>query len=114
MISAQPTTGQLSIDDYMGQVESNANEAWKRAAMNAIRQLCSTKREWTADDLWDILAGEEVGTHEPRALGAMVIKAAKLGLCRATDRMVKSRLPIRHKRKVQVWESCELRESIPR
>ena len=100
--------------DYLEQVEANANEAWKRAAMNAIRHLCTTKREWTADDLWDILAGEEVGTHEPRALGAMIVKAAKAGLCRSTGRYVQSRLPIRHNRPVAIWESVELRENIPR
>lgn len=105
---------QTSLDDYLERVEQNADAAWKTKAIDLVIHLCRTRRHFTADDVWELLAGEEVGTHEPRALGAVIVKVSKMGLCRSTGRYEQSRLPIRHRRPIAVWESVELRESIPR
>lgn len=104
---------QTSLDDFMERVEANADAAWKTKAFDSVIHLCRTRRQFTADDVWELLAGEEVGTHEPRALGAVIVKAAKSGLCRSTGRYEQSRLPVRHRRPVVIWESCEHRASIP-
>ena len=96
---------QQDIFDYMQRVEKHADEEWKTVAMGIIKDLCQNRTEWTADDVWEALSHHTAKTHEPRAVGALIVNASKMGLCKSTGRYVQSRLPIRHKRPVCVWES---------
>lgn len=91
----------------IAQVGQAADPVFKAAAVRAIRDLCTRQQELTADDVW--MALERSGateTHEPRALGAVMQYAARLGLIKATDRWQESVLPQRHARPVRVW-SCQ-------
>lgn len=56
------------------------------------------------DDVWNVLGGcnERI---EGRALGAVILKAARMGLCRNTGTYQKSRLPVRHARPIPIWQS---------
>ena len=88
----------------IAQVGQSADPVFKAAAVRAIRDLCTRQQELTADDVW--MALERSGatqTHEPRALGAVMQYAARLGLIVATDRWQESVLPQRHARPVRVW-----------
>ena len=88
----------------IAQVGQSADPVFKAAAVIAIRDLCARQQELTADDVW--MALERSGatqTHEPRALGAVMQYAARLGLIAATDRWQESVLPQRHARPVRVW-----------
>ena len=88
----------------IAQVGRSADPVFKAAAVRAIRDLCTRQQELTADDVW--MALERSGatqTHEPRALGAVMQYAARLGLIAATDRWQESVLPQRHARPVRVW-----------
>lgn len=88
----------------IAQVGQSADPVFKAAAVRAIRDLCTRQQELTADDVW--MALERSGatqTHEPRALGAVMQYAARLGLIAATDRWQESVLPQRHARPVRVW-----------
>ncbi len=58
----------------IAQVGQSADPVFKAAAVRAIRDLCTRQQELTADDVW--MALERSGatqTHEPRALGALLV-----------------------------------------
>lgn len=70
-------------DEAIDQVDRNADAAWKDQALAVIRRVCEDRVDWHSDVLW------EYGLEEPRearALGPVLLKAARLGYCRKTDR----------------------------
>jgi hypothetical protein len=85
------------------QVEQNANPDWLETARLVVVSLAKTGQPFTADDVWDKLAGHSAVTHEPSALGAVMRKVASAGLIRATGDYVKSRRPEAHQRPIRVW-----------
>ena len=114
--TATVQTAQVSFDDYlarqarddaMAQADENADAAWKRVAREAIRQVAKTHREFTSDAVLEIIEGHQppVWTHEPRALGPIIMQAMRDGLIQRTDRVVKSCDVSRHAAEKRVWMS---------
>ncbi len=95
-------------DAAIDRVDENADEAWKKAAAVIVERLCRTRGEFTTDDVWKLLADSGRGTHEPRAMGAVMRTAATGGLCANTGRVVKSVREECHNRPVAVWRSLVL------
>ena len=62
--------------------------------------------EFTTDDVWDILDGYAMSTHERRAMGPVMKKAQKLGLVVPTGQFILSHRPVCNKRPVMVWKSA--------
>jgi hypothetical protein len=91
-------------DDAIAQVEANADRNWMVAAQAAVAVLAMTHDEFTTDDMWAALR-EVDGTHEPRAMGAVMRAAARRGLIVKTDRVVNSRRAECHARPVAIWRS---------
>ena len=58
------------------QSEVGANEEWKKMAMKVIYDLCFEKKEFTANDFTERIRLSPVKTHDQRAIGAMIRKAA--------------------------------------
>jgi hypothetical protein len=87
----------------IAQVEEAADPDWKQAAAEAIEQVARERDFFTTDHVWMELGPS--GTHEPRAMGAMIRQAAAAGVCRITDRTTKSARPCCHRRPLRVWES---------
>lgn len=85
----------------MAQAWSGTSDEWKVEAFEAVKELCRTRAEFTADDLEAVAKG----THEPRAIGALLVKASKAGMCVKTNRMMKSRIDRCHNREKAVWRS---------
>lgn len=97
-----PTAKIIAIN----QVERNADPSWLHAAALVIRALCRTQLYWSSDDVWaglDILDVE--APHEPRAMGAAIRQAARLGLCEASGRYVASTRVECHARPLALWRS---------
>jgi hypothetical protein len=94
-------------DNSMAQVEENADEEWKRVARQAIQQVAKTRREFTSDAVLEIIESHKppVWTHEPRALGPLMMAAMRQGLIQRTDRVVKSCDISRHAAEKRVWKS---------
>lgn len=93
-------------DQAIEQVEAHADPTWKLHATAAIRWLARTRPEFTTDDVWQELhVRNHGGPREPRALGALMVAAAKQGLIEPTDRYVPSQRPDCHRRPVKVWRS---------
>jgi hypothetical protein len=91
-------------DEAVTRVGANADQAWAARALQAVGFLAMTQPTFTSDDVWAMLA-DSVTTHEPRALGFVLKRAASLGYCEATDAWVQSARPDCHARPIRVWRS---------
>lgn len=103
IVNTQLTLGEELRDEAISQVESAMNRQWRNIALCAVRVLADRGDPFTTDDVWEKVSRLTITTHEPRAMGAVMQRAAKLGLIKATDRTVQSRRPRCHARPVRVW-----------
>ena len=83
---------QLSIDDALAAraealaaVDAHADPLWKDQALAAVRRVCELRQDFHVDDSWTLT--DLPSTREDRALGPIMLKAARLGYCRKTDRV---------------------------
>ncbi len=99
----------MTIDDItteaIDRVERNADEQWKDEAYKCVRLARVYYAEFTTDTIWKMLENIGHTTHEPRAMGAIMRRAAKEGLIEPTGKYLKSRRPECHKRPVMLWRS---------
>ena len=68
----------IAVEQVIVQVDTNTDEVWKAEALEAVRRVCLSRRDWISDDVWSTGLRS---TREDRALGAVLMKAAKLGWC---------------------------------
>jgi hypothetical protein len=94
-------------DDAIDRVEEHAEPGWIDVAVAAVRVLRYRGAEFTTDDVWAYLETEirpaQEPPREPRAMGAAMRQATRLGLCEATDRTTASNRPGCHRRPVRIW-----------
>jgi hypothetical protein len=103
------TSAAQARDEAMAQVDAGADEKWKEGVILVIEEICRVLgfgKTFTTDQVWEgmELVFPEVTTHEPRAMGPMMAKAAKMGLITKTDRVVDSERVECHARPVAVWK----------
>lgn len=91
-------------DEAVTRVGDHADVEWVAHILDVIYCLAVSRDTITTDDVWDTV-GEVAATHEPRALGACMRQAARLGYIRVTDCYTPSARPACHARPVRVWES---------
>lgn len=102
---------QMSIEDHLAdclqRVEDNANPIWKEKARYCLELICENRSEFTSDTLWQYMDAmyPNVSTKNHSAMGAIICRAAKDGLCRPTGHYIPSVRKSAHKRKIGVWES---------
>lgn len=70
------TAAERAID----RAEAHANDEWKVAAHEAVRRCATMFRDFTTDEVWGLLTTSGKRTHEPRALGAIMVAATRKGL----------------------------------
>lgn len=99
---------QLSIDDALAAraealrlVDAHADRALKDLALDAVRQVCQARADFQARDIWTLT--DLPSTREDRALGPVMLNAARNGWCRKTDRVRPSARS--HGSGKPVWES---------
>jgi hypothetical protein len=97
--------GQMNLDAALQRVEDNADAEWKQAALEATRLCAVEMPEFTTDQVWRVLARTEYGTHEPRAMGAIMRQAVALGWVKPSNEYRTSERPECHKRPVKIWTS---------
>lgn len=97
------TVEQLSLDAArqardaaIATADAHADPEWKAVAYGVVRGLAALGEPFTADDVWDRLP-ETVDTHEPAALGPVMLRASKARLIVKTGRLVATRHPRRHR-----------------
>lgn len=93
--------------DALGRVEANAPMDWKTAARLAVIRVAQTRAEFIAADVADEIARchPTAKTHEPRALGAVMRWAARVGMIEATGRVRPCGRASQHNTPVAIWRS---------
>jgi hypothetical protein len=92
----------------MEQVEENANQAWNELMLEQVRLTAMEKHQFTSDDVMDrylTLDDPKPVTHELRAMGPVLVRAAKAGYCRKAEGAVSSRRRASHAGPRAVWIS---------
>ena len=90
-------------DAAIAQVASATDADWKAEVWAVIERL-AVGVEFTTDTIWQACHDEGIGApREPRALGAIMVEAARSRLVTATDRYVASRRVACHARPIRVW-----------
>lgn len=90
-----------AAQEGIDRADRSADLEWKVAAMTAVRQLARERQEFTTDDVWERIPR----VREPRALGAVMQKAARAGTIEKTDRVAESARPEAHANPKAVWRS---------
>jgi hypothetical protein len=92
-------------DEALEQVEANADPSWKDAAFEAVVSASRDLHRFTADDVFDRIP-HGVATHEPRALGPVMLRAVRAGMIfKANVASIPSRRRSLHASPRTVWES---------
>jgi hypothetical protein len=99
-----PDLGARLRDAAILRADEHADRDWKQAAYDAVSDLALFCEHFTTDDVHERL-GDDVRTHEKRAMGAIMRRAARDGLIEATDRYVESARPEAHRNPKRVWRS---------
>lgn len=95
----------IARDHAISRADKHADEAWKEAALNAVIACAIEHAHFTTDAVIELLAGMDVHTHEPRALGPIMRSAARSGYITATDRFENSASVSRHRAPKRIWKS---------
>lgn len=94
--------GARARDEGIANAEAGAPTGWSFRAGEAVRYVCQTRSRFTPDDIWE--TGLEK-PPEPRALGPVMLRAAKAGWCERTGELVHSRNPLQHRNMIMTYRS---------
>ena len=94
----------LSRDVAIRQVDQNADADWKSVAYATGFQLAQRQQSITSEEIFDAMPSD-VGTHEPRAMGAVMRKLSKDGVISPSNEFVRSTSVRGHGRPSRVWKS---------
>lgn len=99
--------GSAERDDGIGRAEQHATPTWRLAADLAVHTVATRLPLFTSDDVWRELATAhpDERTHEPRALGAVMLAAVRDGLCEPTPDYRLSTRPVCHRNPKRVYRS---------
>ena len=98
-------SAQMSFEEALAAVAAHADRQWKDIALSIVRHIASVLPELTTDNVWLALSETLAHTPEPRAIGAIMLQAARRGWIAPTDRVVKTVRPEAHKRPIAIWKS---------
>ncbi len=97
--------GVAARDAALAQVEANADEAWKQAALAAIHEAARRFPAFIVDEVWPLIP-PCFETHEGRAIGALMVQAKKAGWIEPTPDFRASRVANHHATPRRIWRSC--------
>jgi len=94
-----PDAARAAREGAIATVDDAASEAWKEAALAAVRYVCERRAQFTTDAVWFVLDRAATDSpSEPRAMGAIMRQAVSAGWCAPVPDPC-------HRRPLQVWES---------
>lgn len=99
----------LQREAAIDRVEANADSEWADRALDAVRAVARRKATFIVDEVWQEL-GEE--PKEPRAMGAVIRRAASEGVIVATPKYEPSERVTAHRNPRRVWQSLILVQEI--
>ena len=97
--------GEVLRERAIRRVERNADAVWKEDAYKAAVAVARKNETFTTDEIWSLLGGVGDGTHEGRAMGAVMRRVASTGVAQATGEIRLSERPECHRRPLRVWRS---------
>jgi hypothetical protein len=92
----------------MAQVDAGADNGWKELMADLVRQTAEQNQLFTTDDVMALFneSGSNLTTKDKRALGPVMMRAAKAGICKKSDAPARaSKRRTLHASPIQVWES---------
>jgi hypothetical protein len=104
-------------DNKIESVGQNADPRWMNAAYAAVTRVAGRQQQFTTDEVWQELHNMSVAswavfgvwskpeTHDHRAMGAVMRKAKKIGVCEPSGNYRTSTRDVCHGRPVRVWRS---------
>lgn len=99
--------GRLFRDEALARVERNAEPDWNDTVDYVIGTIADGGQgyRFTTDRVWALMKRDwpNVSTHERRAMGAAMTRAAKRGLIVKTDDYQPSTRSVCHARPIPVW-----------
>jgi len=107
-LAIQSNQGDLSTkeitEEAINRVEEHADPCWKKKVIDIIQDICTRKQFFSADDIAERMEQEEETTHDNSALGAMIKKVEKMGLC-VPNGYMRSKRKGRHAGVLILWKS---------
>lgn len=94
----------VNRDEDIRRADRGAETCWREAALATICQVAETTPELTTDDVLAANPALELG-REKRALGPMMLYAARDGVIAPTDRYARSSRRASNARHKRVWRS---------
>jgi len=91
-------------DEAMARAEASAHDEWKSAALEAVYQAASHNSRFIVDEVWSYMPGSTT-THELRAMGPVMRRAARAGWICATQEYVNSARVTAHGNPRRIWQS---------
>lgn len=82
-----------------------ADSYWKNAVREALVQCAKNYKEFTTNEVWDIVDGLGITTGENRAMGAVMQAASRSGMIRKTGQYKESRRRSQHNQPIAIWKS---------
>lgn len=94
-------------DEGMSRVEAHATAGWSELMFGLVVEVAKSKTQFTSDDVFDLAETRmPISTHDLRAFGPVMMKAARQKICRkANVAAVPSRRASLHASPRAVWES---------
>lgn len=102
---SDPEGAKAAKEEGMARVDRNADEVWKFYAYSAVEQCAEHMDTFTSDDVTDHIP-DYVVTHENRALGPVMLKAARDGLIVKTGTVRNSTRRSLHSSPRTVWRKA--------
>lgn len=90
-------------DEGIERVERHADPAWLARALAAVRGLCETRETFIVDAVWETGLARPKG--DARAIGAVMLRASREGLCEPTDQFETGTQEKSHGNPRRVWRS---------
>lgn len=100
-VTLDATASRAAKQEAMARVDDHADPEWKEAAFAAVERVARARETFTPDDIWV----EVPKPREPRALGPVMLRARRAGICAPTGRHVKSRIPSQHQNPITEYRS---------
>lgn len=91
-------------DDGIRRARDHASDRFRMHAEAAVYQACKELPELIVDSAWARMP-PDVGTHDARAMGAVMLYAVRQGWLEKTDRFLPSAQPACHQNPRRVWRS---------
>ena len=102
-----------AVSAAIAAADAGANDKWKEAALDIVEDLATFNDTFTTDEVWDELKTRGLHTPEHRAMGPVMVRAARLGICEpetcnscgTTKVMTKTARPEAHRMDITVYRS---------